>query len=160
MIQETQFLDQQNNWAITLDRIADYFRAGWDVTVFSEGPGHIAPMPAALGGDPSTWPQLIKYAAYKAGLVRIVIAKAHYLLLPYTMVEYVKQTNHIAVSGVFFYSDAEGATKAPLGPDVAVLIRLSEGTGEAVVRALTELGRPARPATLGDQNGLGDWCFS
>jgi hypothetical protein len=134
-------------WPIALDQIADYFRAGWDVTVFGDGPGHIAPMPAAIGGDPSTWPKLTKFAAYKAGLVRILMAKAHYSLLPHSVLEYVKNSQ-IGISGFVFDSgDASGLTSGIPALDPALLIQLPRGTDDGIVKVFTDLGRPGRPGT-------------
>jgi hypothetical protein len=152
---ESWSFDLKKYWPIALDEIADYFRAGWDVTVFSEGPGHIARMPAALGGDQSTWQKLIKFAAYKAGLVRILIAKANYLLLPHSLLVYVKNSQ-IGISGfVLDTGDAAGLTHAIPGIDRALLIQLPRGTDESVVKVFTDLGRPDRPGTLGYTPMLG-----
>jgi hypothetical protein len=132
----SSFIDKY--WPVALDQIADYFRAGWDITVFGDGPGHIAPMPAAIGGDPSTWPKLTKFAAYKAGLVRILIAKAHYSLLPHSVLEYVKNSQ-VGISGFVFYSTSgqtHGSTTVG-----ALLIQLPRGTDDGVVKAFTELGQ-------------------
>jgi hypothetical protein len=140
------------SWIITVDNIEEYFRAGWNVNVFSEGPGRIAPMPAALGGDASTWPKLVQYAGYKAGLVRIVLAKARYALLPYTSLLYVKNS-HIQITGfIFGSSTAEGLTRGVPG---AVLVQLPGGTDEAVVKVFSDLGRRDQVGTRIYQTGLG-----
>jgi hypothetical protein len=143
------------SWIIAIDNIERYFRAGWNVSVFSEGPGRIAPLPPALGGDPSTWEKLTSFAAYKSGLLNIVLAKAHYLLLPYTSLSYVKQNSHIGISRFIFDSgDASGVTSAIPALDVALLIRVPAGTDEAIVRVFTDLGRRGRPGTLSSQDAL------
>jgi hypothetical protein len=105
-------------------------------------------MPAALGGDPSTWPKLTKFAAYKAGLVRILIAKAHYLLLPHSVLEYVKNSK-IGISGFLFDSgDAAGSTATIPALDTALLIQLPRGTDDSIVKVFTDLGRPGRQGTI------------
>src|SRR5262245_37654178 len=72
---------QNDEFFRAIDEIAVVLANAFDVTIFSKGPGTIAPLPKALG-DSQSVASLSKAVHYKAGFFAILEAKARFLKLP------------------------------------------------------------------------------
>ena len=79
-----------NDWSLAIAMIQEQFEKAYTAdkhTVFDAPAGTLAPLPKALGGDPKLWPALTAAASSKtASLFRLLKAKAHYLMLPKSII--------------------------------------------------------------------------
>lgn len=98
------------NWhfPIELVRILRSLESGYQGTVFAGRVGTVTPLPDALGGDQKQWPALQDTAAKsKDPFFELLRAKAHFLMLPETIVTTLKETSRVR-----FLEDSVGEERA------------------------------------------------
>jgi hypothetical protein len=86
-----------SEWFIAIDKFRGLFESADRGTVFG-GPGPVSPLPNALGGDRKQWPLLAAPAKSKEGFFALLEAKAHFLMLPKTIVRTLKETWRTQIS--------------------------------------------------------------
>lgn len=87
-----------SDWFIAIDKIRRLVDIDTRVTVFS-GSGPIARLPDPLGGDPSQWGTLTASVARgKAPLMSLLLAKAHFLMLPEPIVRFMIDSDRVLTS--------------------------------------------------------------
>lgn len=76
-----------SDWYFPISMVRRSFESGYNGTVFAGPWGTVAPLPGALGGDQKQWPALQAVAAAsKDSFFELLRAKAHYLVLPKSII--------------------------------------------------------------------------
>jgi hypothetical protein len=92
-------------WSTAMDTIRGALETDGKITCLDQ-PGKVAPLPAALGGDPYSWPALTAAAKRKESMLALLAAKAHFLMLPKRIIEFVGKSSNV------LYSEANPAPGA------------------------------------------------
>jgi hypothetical protein len=94
-----------DGWATMFDDIVRRFETGTFLTAL-EQPGKVSRLPNSLGGDPTQWAPLAAAAKTKESLFTLLRAKAHFLMLPKTIVLTMKDDSRVE------FDEAAGTGKA------------------------------------------------
>jgi hypothetical protein len=88
----------ENDWFIAISKFRGLLENAYRGTVFGGPDGTVAPLPAALGGDPTQWPVLQATVGLYSAFFTLLRSKAHFLLLPETIVTTLKDSGRVYVS--------------------------------------------------------------
>jgi hypothetical protein len=85
-----------NPWLTMLEDLIRTFETGTGTALTAfEVPGKVGRLPNALGGDPKQWSLLAAPAKSKQGFFKLLRAKAHFLMLPKTIVETMQKSSRM-----------------------------------------------------------------
>jgi hypothetical protein len=129
-----------SDWFLPIDMVRRSFESGYRGTVFAGPVGTVTPLPAALGGDPNWWPALQAVVTVsKDAFFELLRQKAHFLMLPKTIVTTLKDTTRLQ-----FFEDSAGelgAGRTDWDPETDQASIHVPGASPALVRAAGSLGR-------------------
>jgi hypothetical protein len=129
-----------DGWADVLDTIVRALETGDIGTVF-EQPGKVALLHDELGGDPTRWPALGAAAnatVSKDAYFELLQAKAHYLMLPESIVKLLKDSSMVKIDEDT--SEVAKASSTPIREPRSTIIHIPNG-GVNLAQAGYELGR-------------------
>lgn len=125
-------------WGAIARELGRQLESAVDLTVFGAGPGTVAPLPDALGGDPLELPRLTGGASTAKGFLALLRAKAHFLLLPERVVDDVSAAGlRFDFSGWFLTEEAETRYVG----NTVVAVRLASGTPAYLAGLGASIGR-------------------
>jgi hypothetical protein len=87
-----------SDWFRAIDPVRRALESGNRRTVLGEPGKLVAPLPEALGGDKKQWPMLAAPAKGKEGFFALLLVKAHFLMLPTRIVEFMDQSSRVTFS--------------------------------------------------------------
>jgi hypothetical protein len=88
-------------WFAVIDMLRMLLETGNKGTVFAGPDGTVTPLPLPLGGDKTVWPELAAFAAkYKGSFFELVQQKAHYLMLPKSIITTLNDSGKVLVSEI------------------------------------------------------------
>jgi hypothetical protein len=131
-----------NDWFIAIDKVRGMFETAGRGTVFA-GPGRaVTPLPDALGGDQKQWGLLAAPAKGKEGFFALLEAKAHFLTLPVSIVEFMKESDRVSISEEM--PETPGAVaETEEGDDHRAQMRIP-GASDFLAMAGYDIGRATR----------------
>jgi hypothetical protein len=107
-----------NPWFTAIDTIRDALETGTRRTAL-EQPGTVAKLPAALTlrVDQKPWPSLVAPGKLNVGFFVLLAAKAHFLMLPKRIVEFMMHSSRVRISEITAGPGAVGKTIPWSDPD-------------------------------------------
>jgi hypothetical protein len=131
-------------WSSTIDLILQTLETNLTGTVFVAPAGTLRRLPDALGGDPNQWIKLQAAASKsKASFFELLRAKAHFLMLPETIVTKLGGSWRVQVRENTLGDQAAGLTV--LNTDVDTVVINIPTASLALARAASNLGRSNGP---------------
>jgi hypothetical protein len=129
-----------SDWFSAIDSVLGALEGGINGTVFVAPAGTVGQLPDAIGGDPKQWIKLQAAAAKsKDSFFELLRAKAHFLMLPQTIVTKVKESWRIQLEEYTTGSGLAGTTV--LNPDVQTVVIDIPAASLALARSGSSLGR-------------------
>jgi hypothetical protein len=133
-----------DNWFLGIDPIRRAFETGDRGTVLGVPGRLIARLPDALGGDSKQWRLLTAPVKGKPGFFALLLAKAHFLMLPKRIAEFIKESERVLISEA---APAPGGLAETLEESSSSEGRWAEmripGASDGLVWAGHDLGREA-----------------
>lgn len=88
----------ESDWFLAISKFRGLLENAYRGTVFGGPDGTVAPLPDALGGDPAKWPVLKATVGLYSAFFTLLRSKAHFLMLPETIVATLKDSGRVYVS--------------------------------------------------------------
>lgn len=140
-----------NAWSTAIDTIRGALETDTKRTAL-EQPGTIAQLPAALRAEQKPWPSLVAPGKLNLGFFVLLAAKAHFLMLPKRIVEFMLHSSKVRISEADPGPGAVGETIPWTDPDRNLLwveMRIPGASG-GLVWAGHNLGRQVPARITGD----------
>jgi hypothetical protein len=129
-----------SDWLFPIELVRKSFEGGYKGTVFAGSVGTVTPLPGALGGDQKRWPALQAVVTVsKDPFFALLREKAHFLMLPKTIVITMEETSRVKLLEDSVGEGAYGQTDCDEDTHQAV-IHLP-GASQSLARAASSLGR-------------------
>jgi hypothetical protein len=131
-----------SDWFFAISKVRSMFEAPNRGTVLGVPGRLVAPLPDPLGGDRKNW-TLLRTAAFvsKASFFELLLSKAHFLMLPKTMVAALRDNSNVRLSEDFpvDYPRAAADTVTEKSPRSASM-QIPDAS-ETITKAGADLGR-------------------